>query len=66
MAVMNANNIRPLKELTVDVNKKALVVGGGLAGMTAALKFARQNFEVFLVEKEAALGGNMRPHLLDG
>jgi heterodisulfide reductase subunit A-like polyferredoxin len=60
MAVMNANNIRPLKEISVDVNKKALVVGGGLAGMTAALKFARQNFEVFLVEKEAELGGNMR------
>ena len=60
MAVMNANNIKPLKEISVDVNKKALVVGGGLAGMTAALKFARQNFEVFLVEKEAELGGNLR------
>jgi heterodisulfide reductase subunit A-like polyferredoxin len=60
MAVMNANNIKPLKEISVDVNKRALVLGGGLAGMTAALKFARQNFEVFLVEKEAELGGNMR------
>jgi heterodisulfide reductase subunit A-like polyferredoxin len=60
MAVMNANNIMPLKEISVDVNKKALVLGAGLAGMTAALKLAKQNFEVFLVEKEAELGGNLR------
>jgi heterodisulfide reductase subunit A len=60
MAVANANNIIPLKEISVDVNKKALVLGGGLAGMTAALKLAKQNFEVFLVEKEAKLGGNLR------
>jgi heterodisulfide reductase subunit A-like polyferredoxin len=60
MAVTNANYIKPLKEVTIGVNKTALVIGGGLAGMTAALKFARQNFEVFLVEKEAGLGGNLR------
>ncbi len=60
MAVTNANYIMPLKEVSIGVNKTALVVGGGLAGMTAALKFARQNFEVFLVEKEAELGGNLR------
>ena len=60
MAVTNANYIKPLKEVAIGVNKTALVVGGGLAGMTAALKFARQNFETFLVEKEAELGGNLR------
>ena len=60
MAVTNANYRKPLKEVPIDVTKTALVVGGGLAGMTAALKFARQNFEVFLVEKEAQLGGNLR------
>ena len=60
MAVPNANYIKPLKEVPIGVNKTALVVGGGLAGMTAALKFARQNFEVFLVEKKAELGGNLR------
>jgi heterodisulfide reductase subunit A-like polyferredoxin len=68
MAVMNANNIKPLKEIMLDVNKKALVVGGGMAGMTAALNLANQNFEVFLVEKEEALGGNLRHifHTIDG
>ena len=60
MAVANANYIKPLKEVSIGVNKTALVVGGGLAGMTAALKFARQNFEVYLVEKTAELGGNLR------
>ncbi len=60
MAVTNANYIKPLKEVAIGVNKSALVFGGGLAGMTAALKLAGQNFEVFLVEKEAALGGNLR------
>jgi len=60
MAVANANYIKPLKEITVDVNKRALVVGAGPAGMTAALKLAGQNFEVMLVEKEAELGGNLR------
>jgi heterodisulfide reductase subunit A-like polyferredoxin len=60
MAVMNANYIKPLKEVTIDVNSKALVVGGGIGGMTAALKLANQDFEVFLIEKEGALGGNLR------
>jgi heterodisulfide reductase subunit A len=60
MAVMNANSIKPLKDIMLDVSKKALVVGGGMAGMTAALNLANQNFEVFLVEQEDALGGNLK------
>ena len=60
MAVTNANYIKPLKEVAIGVNKSALVFGGGLAGMTAALKLAGQNFDVSLVEKEAELGGNLR------
>jgi heterodisulfide reductase subunit A-like polyferredoxin len=59
MAVTNANYIKPLKEVAIDVNKTALVVGGGLAGMTAALKLAGQNYEVYLVEREKELGGNL-------
>ncbi len=60
MAVTNANYIKPLKEVAIGVNKNALVFGGGLAGMTAALKLAGQNFDVSIVEKEATLGGNLR------
>jgi heterodisulfide reductase subunit A len=42
------------------VIQKALVIGGGAAGMAASLSLARQGFEVALVEKENELGGNMR------
>ena len=35
MAVTNANYIKPLKEVTINVNHRALVAGGGIAGMTA-------------------------------
>jgi heterodisulfide reductase subunit A-like polyferredoxin len=60
MAIANARLIRPLDELTKSVTKKGLVVGGGLAGMSAALGLADQGFETFLVEKEEELGGNLR------
>jgi len=60
MAIANARLIRPLDELTKSVTKKGLVVGGGLAGMSAALGLAEQGFETYLVEKEEELGGNLR------
>ncbi len=60
MAVAKARLIRPLEPLPLDVIQKALVIGGGLAGMTAALAIARQGYEVYLVEKEGELGGNLR------
>ncbi len=60
MAVANARMIQPLGELTVSVIQKGLVIGGGVAGMTSALKLAEQGYEVFLLEKEAQLGGNLR------
>lgn len=68
MAVMNASHIRPLKERAIAIDKRALIVGGGIAGMTSALKLAEQGFEIFLIEKEGYLGGNMRHifHTLDG
>lgn len=50
----------PLYKKSLGVNKNALVIGGGLAGMTAALDLARQGFKVYLVEKEKELGGNLR------
>jgi len=68
MAIANARLIRPLDELTKSVTKKGLVVGGGLAGMAAALGLADQGFETFLVEREEELGGNLRliQNTLDG
>jgi len=50
----------PLYKKTLDVNKDALVIGGGLAGMTATLDLAEQGYNVHLLEKEGELGGNLR------
>jgi heterodisulfide reductase subunit A len=59
MAVAKARLIKPLSEPVTDVIPKGLIVGGGLAGMTAALSLAGQGFECYLVEKTAKLGGNL-------
>jgi heterodisulfide reductase subunit A-like polyferredoxin len=60
MAVARAALLEPQHTVEVPVEKAALVVGGGVAGMTAALSLAKQGFPVHLVEKEADLGGNLR------
>jgi len=60
MATGRAANLMPLAEETVPVNNAALVVGGGIAGMTVALALADQGFPVHLVEKEERLGGTIR------
>jgi heterodisulfide reductase subunit A-like polyferredoxin len=60
MAVAKAALLEPLPTQTIPMNKKALVIGGGLTGMTAAQQIARSGFEVYLVEKEAELGGKAR------
>ena len=60
MAVAKARLIEPLEEMSLDLVKRGLVIGGGLAGMTAALNLAEQGFECTLVEREAELGGNLR------
>jgi len=59
MAVAKARLTEPLQEQELAINKRALVVGGGASGMTAALGLADQGFEVVLVEKEKELGGNL-------
>jgi heterodisulfide reductase subunit A len=58
MAVAKADTNAPLQELEVRVNQKALVVGGGAAGMTAALELAGLGFSVVLLEQGDSLGGN--------
>jgi len=59
MAVGRARTIEPLYTLTYEPKRRALVVGGGVAGMTAALSIARQGYPVDLVEKSDRLGGNL-------
>jgi heterodisulfide reductase subunit A len=60
MAVYRAALLEPQETIDVPVEHGALVVGGGAAGMTAALSLAGQGFPVHLVEREAELGGNLR------
>jgi heterodisulfide reductase subunit A len=60
IAVGKARLLKPLHTIALDVTQKGLVVGGGLAGMTAALSIANQGFEVALVERDKVLGGNLR------
>ncbi len=60
MSWARAVRLEPLGEYELQVNKTALVVGGGVAGMTTALSLAKQGHEVYLVEREKELGGIVR------
>lgn len=60
MSVARACRLEPLQEFDLPVDKRALVVGGGIAGMNAALSIANQGHEVYLIEKEKELGGIAR------
>ncbi|MCS7126371.1 MAG: FAD-dependent oxidoreductase [Aigarchaeota archaeon] len=60
MAVAKAKLMKPLYVVKLPVTRRALVVGGGVAGMAAATSLARQGFETYLVEKESQLGGLVR------
>ena len=57
MSVARACRLKPLQEIDLPVNPAALVVGGGIAGMTCALSIAKQGHEVYLLEKNSDLGG---------
>jgi heterodisulfide reductase subunit A len=54
-----ARNLQPQIEKTVPVTKAALVIGGGIAGIQAALDLADSGIQVYLVEKEPSIGGIM-------
>ena len=60
MAVARAETLLPLHQQRAEVTRRALIIGGGLSGMTAALAIAAQGFEAVLVEREKELGGNAR------
>ncbi|MEE4353534.1 MAG: FAD-dependent oxidoreductase, partial [Desulfatiglans sp.] len=60
MAVARVGLLTALKEKKIPINRRALVIGGGVAGMTAALSLAQQGFETVIVEKRDQLGGLCR------
>lgn len=60
MAVSKVDLLEPLASVAVTVNPQALVIGGGVAGMVAALGLANQGFPVHLIERSSQLGGNAR------
>ena len=68
MSVARSSLLKPLRAKSITINKRGLVIGGGVAGMTATLGLADQGFEVVLVEKEPQLGGLSREltHTIDG
>lgn len=57
MAVGAAIKAQPLTDQSLPMNKNVLVVGGGVTGMTAALRLADQGFQIYLTEKSDKLGG---------
>jgi heterodisulfide reductase subunit A-like polyferredoxin len=68
MAVARSERLRPLKEKIIGVNKRALIIGGGIAGMNAALHINAQGMPVTLLEKNKELGGMARKlhHTIEG
>jgi heterodisulfide reductase subunit A-like polyferredoxin len=68
MAVARVSTLGPLHDKRITIIDKALVIGGGIAGMTAAKGLADQGFHVTLVEKEDSLGGLGRRlhHTIEG
>jgi len=59
MAVSRIRLLQPLKEDIIPLTKRTLVIGGGVAGIQAALDLADNGYDVVLVEKKPAIGGVM-------
>jgi heterodisulfide reductase subunit A len=60
VAVERARRLQPIKKGLSPVSKRGLVVGGGIAGLTASLNLSLQGYDVYLVEREDELGGKAR------
>lgn len=67
-AVAKVRINKPVHKAPVQVTKSCVIIGGGIAGMNAALEIAEQGFEAYLIEKDVQLGGNLRNiyHVLEG
>lgn len=57
--VARASVLEKIQIKEVDITKKALVIGGGVAGLSAGIDLAEEGFEVHLVEKKPTIGGKM-------
>jgi heterodisulfide reductase subunit A-like polyferredoxin len=60
MAVAKVSFFEPMAEPLIKINPRALVVGGGISGMSAAKNLAGQGYHTYLIEKEGVLGGQAR------
>jgi heterodisulfide reductase subunit A-like polyferredoxin len=60
MAAGRAVTLLPLHQTRAEITRRALIIGGGLSGLTAARAIASQGFEAVLVEREKELGGNLK------
>lgn len=58
-AVARATLLEPIKIKEVDITKEVLIIGGGVAGLTAAIDLAEEGYSVHLVEKTPTIGGKM-------
>lgn len=60
MGIAKSRLLKPQEEKTLKITQTALVIGGGISGMTAALNVANQGFIAYLIEKDKYLGGNLK------
>ncbi|MFX1420030.1 MAG: FAD-dependent oxidoreductase [Promethearchaeota archaeon] len=60
MGIAKSRLLKSQSEEKLQITQTALIIGGGVSGMTAALNIANQGFKVYLLEKEKVLGGNLR------
>jgi heterodisulfide reductase subunit A len=60
MTIAKSRLLKPLKEEVISITPTALIIGGGISGMTAALNIASQGFKTYIVERENNLGGNLK------
>ena len=58
-AVARAAVLEKIQIKEVDITKKALIIGGGVAGLSAGIDLAEEGFEVYLVETRPTIGGKM-------
>ena len=68
MAVAKARLLEPIQTSEIGVTPAALVIGGGVAGMTSALALADQGYKTYLIEKQNRLGGRLHKirYTIDG